>query len=133
MTGAYIIGTLLRGHAPLVAVVPVERIKAGRLPDDAPLPALLVRLVSRVDRQPLKRPGMVRVADRVSVTVRAKTYADQVAVIELVRAACAGRTGDIGGGARVAILTAGTGPDLLGPADSYEQTQDFRVSHDTTD
>jgi hypothetical protein len=30
----------------------------------------------------------------------------------------------------VSILTAGTGPDVAGPNDSYEQTQDFRVSFD---
>jgi len=130
MTGVTIIGALLRADASLLAVVPADRIKAGRLPDGVALPALLVRTVSSIDRQTLKRGVTVRTTDRVSVTVRAASYRDQRAVIEMVRAACAGRVGDIGGGSRVSILTAGTGPDVNGPANSFEQAQDFRVSFD---
>lgn len=130
MTGVDIVGGLLRAYQPLLTVVPAERIKAGVLPDGVALPALLVRLVSGVDAQPLKRTGWERRTHRVSVTVRAAAYRDQAAAIELVRACCAGRTGDIGGAARVSILTAGLGPDVDGPANSFEQTQDFRVSFD---
>ena len=42
-------------------------------------------------------------------------------------------TGDIGGALRVSILTAGLGPSLNGPGNSFEQTQDFRVSWDAED
>lgn len=127
MSGALIVGTLLREEADLTAIVLVDSIKAGRLPDGVVLPALLVRTVSETDRQPLKRQGWVRVTARVSVTVRAPSYRVQGEVIRLVRR-IAGRTGDFGGGTRVSILTAGKGPDVNGPADSFEQTQDFRVS-----
>ncbi|UAK25863.1 tail completion protein gp17 [Sphingomonas nostoxanthinifaciens] len=130
MTGAIIVGTLLRASAAMVAAVPIERIKLGLLPDGVPLPAVVIRTISSVDRQPLKRGASVRVTDRVSVTVRAASYRDQTAIIELIRTACAGRIGDVGGGRRVSILTAGTGPDLAGPANSFEQSQDFRVSFD---
>lgn len=130
MSGVLIVGELLRADAELVAVVPVDRIKAGRLPDGVPLPAIVARMVSLVERQKLIRKGWVRMTERVSVTVRAGNYRQQGAVIRLIRDGCAGRTGTIGGFANVVILAAGTGPDVAGPADSFEQTQDFRVSFD---
>lgn len=130
MTGVDIVGSLLRADATLLEQVPVKSIKAGKLPDDVVLPALLIRLVSSVERQTLKRATTTRTIDRVAVTVRAASYRDQVAVIKLVKMACAGVTGDVGGGSGVSILSAGTGPDLNGPASSFEQTQDLRVSFD---
>lgn len=130
MSGTAIIGALLRTDAALLQRVPAERIKAGRLPDGVALPALLVRTVSVVERHPLRRGPWERTTARISVAVRAASYADQIAVMKLVKAACAGRTGDIGGAERVSILTAGTGPDASGPGDTFEQTQDFRVSFD---
>ena len=128
MTGADIVAALLRADPAILAIASLDRIKLGRLPDNVALTALLVRRISSVDRQPLKWNSNVRVTDRVSVTVRAASYRDQVAAIRLVRACCAGRTGDLGGGKAVSILTAGIGPDLAGPADSFEQACDFRVS-----
>jgi hypothetical protein len=130
LEGSDILGALMTADAELLAVVPAAQMKAGRLPDGTPLPALLARTVSSVDRQPLKRGPLVRRTDRVSVTVRAASHRDRKAVIGLVRKCCAGKTGDIGGGLNVSILTAGMGPDLNGPGDSFEKTQDFRVSWD---
>lgn len=129
MTGVEIVGAILRDHPALVERIPVERIKAGSLPDNIVLPALLLRTVSSIDRQWLKRSDVWRVTDRVSVAVRASSYADQIAIIQIVKRLCGGLTG-IGGALRVSILTAGTGPDVGGPANSFEQTQDFRVSFD---
>jgi hypothetical protein len=130
ITGADIIGALLRDAASVTASVAVESIKGGRLPDDIDLPAIMVRVVSSVERETLRRGAKVRTRDRVSVTVRAASYDDQVNIIGAVRRACAGRIGSLGGGEGVSILTAGAGPDGYGPADSFEQAQDFYVSHD---
>ena len=130
MTGAEIVGTLLRASASLTAVVPAERIKLGQLPEGILLPALLVRVVSLIDRQPLKRTGWVRSIGRISVTVRAASYREHVEIIGLLRECCAGWTGNLAGAERISILTAGLGPDLLGPGNSFEQAQDFRVSFD---
>lgn len=129
-TGASIVGMLLRDDANIVALVPAERMKLGALPDDIALPAVLLRIVSTVERPILRRRAKTRTIDRVSVTVRASSYREQTRLIKLIRTCCAGKTGNIGNGLRVSILTAGTGPDLRGPGDSYEQAQDFRVSHD---
>lgn len=128
--GVNIVGALLRANAPVLAVVPIELIKAGSLPENAVLPALLLRTVSSTERQHLVRGSTPRTVDRVAVTVRASSWREQVQVMQLVKTACAGLTGDIGGGVRVSILTAGLGPDVRGPANSFEQTQDFRVSYD---
>ena len=130
MTGTDIIGALLRADEALLARVLAASIKAGRLPDDVVLPALLLRTVSMIERQPLKRGAMVHQTERVSVAVRAVSYRDQVAIIGLVRTCCAGRFGNIAGAQHVSILTAGTGPDVIGPGNTFEQTQDFRVSFD---
>lgn len=130
MTGVDIVGALLREDATFVGMVPVARIKAGALPENVELPAVLLRLMSSVERQPLKRGDTVRTTDRVSVTVRAASYRDQRAAIAQAKKVCAGRTGDIGGGLDVSILTAGTGPDLRGAGNSFEQSQDFTVSYD---
>ena len=130
MTGADIVGALLHTWAPLTALVPVERIKGGRLPEGTSLPALLVRTVSSVERQRLRRGPSVRVVDRVSVTVRAASWDEQLRLIGHVVDAGADRTGAIAGAQRVTVLTAGAGPDLRGPGDSFEQAQDFRVSFD---
>lgn len=130
MSGVAIIGALMVRCAPLVEIVPAERIKAGKLPDGIQLDALLVRMVSQVDWQPLKQTGWTRSIERVAVTVRAGSYRKQGEIIRLVRSACAGFVGDIADAENVSVLTAGLGPDLLGPGNSFEQTQDFRVTFD---
>ena len=131
--GCDIIGALLGENAPLLEKVPVDRIRANRLPEGIALPALLVRGVSSVDRQALKRGALVRRTDRVAVMVRAASDVDRRDIIALVRKCCAGRTGNLGGGLNVSILTAGMGPDINGPGNSFEKTQDFRVRWDAED
>jgi len=130
MSGVEIVGGLLHAYDALTQLVPVERIKAGALPDGVTLPAILVRTVSVADFQPLKRGAMFRSTERVSVAVRAASYDEQKLVIRLIRAGCAGWTGAIADCVNVSVLTAGLGPDVGGPANSFEQTQDFRVSFD---
>lgn len=130
MTGADIIGLLLRADDDVLALVALADIKGGRLPDDSGLPALLVRVTSTIERQALKRSALTRTVDRVSVTVRAENYAQQRQALQLVRTCCAGLAGDIAGALRVSILTAGAGPDVDGPGNTFERTQDFRVSFD---
>ena len=133
MTGVDILGELLLADGPLIAVIPSAQIKAGALPENVVLPALLVRMTSNVERQMLKRGATVRTMERISVAVRAVSYDEQRAAIKLVVKACAGRTGSFAGADNVSVLTAGRGPDLRGPGNTFEQTQDFRVSFDAAD
>jgi hypothetical protein len=55
MTGADIIAALLIADENVGGLIAAGSIKLGRLPDGIPLPVLLVRTVSSVDNQPLKR------------------------------------------------------------------------------
>lgn len=128
--GATIMGAVLLAYAPLLRLVAADNIKGGRLPEGQPLPAILVRTVSSVDAKRLRRERTRRCIDRVSVAVRAATWAEQRLIIQAVREAGADRVGPLGGGTNVSILLSGLGPDVDGPGNSYEQTQDFRVSYD---
>lgn len=131
MSGVAIIDSLLRASGPLTAEIAPKNMKGGRLADDAPLPALLMRSISIVDRQTLAREAMVRVTERVSVTIRAAAYREQRAIIKLVRSACAGAVIAASGDCRnIAVLTAGAGPELNGPGNTFERSQDFTVTYD---
>lgn len=131
-TGVDIVGGYMRDDAELLALVPEAQMKAGALPDNVALPALLIRCVSSVERQKLKRDAITRTIDRVAVTVRAASYREQVEVMRLVKKSCAGQIGFAGEGGNLSVLAAGTGPDVRGPGNSFEQTQDFRVSYDAS-
>jgi hypothetical protein len=130
MTGADIVGERLRSLPALLAVVSADRIKGGRLPAGIQIPALLVKNIGSTDRQPLREGATIRTDDRVRVTVRARSYDEQLRIIAMVATARARFIPAIAGAERVSIFTAGRGPDLEGPGDSYEQAQDFRVSFD---
>lgn len=133
MSGTDLIDALLRKSEPLIAAVPADRIKGGSLAPDILLNTLLIREVTSVDRQQLKQGSIVRTVGRISVTVRAKSWRDQRAIIRLVRAACVGdRHIELPGVTKVSVRTAGRGPDMTGPGQSFEQTQDFRVGFDAT-
>lgn len=128
MTGVEIVGTLLRAHAPLIAEVPKRFIKAGALPDNAEMDALLIRSISLTDAQFLKEGPLAQSFERVSVTIRASTYARQKLLLKLVRQACRGFTGAMGDASQIAVRPNGQGPDLRGADGSYQQAQDFRVA-----
>ncbi|MBY9062302.1 hypothetical protein K7957_05080 [Sphingomonas yunnanensis] len=132
MSGAMIVGALLRRHAPLTALVAPKWIKLGELPEGAPVQAVLIRSISLLDTHFLKAGTMQHSIERVAVLVRAETYREQVALLQLVRAACRGFTGALEGveAERIAVHTSGLGPDLRGADASFQRTQDFRVSFD---
>jgi hypothetical protein len=132
MSGGEILGKLLRDDVGLTQKVAAAAIKGGRLADAEALPVLLVRSLSIVDRQSLALEAMVRTTERVSVTVRAASYRDRKAIMDLLRSV--GRAGiaitAMGDARNISVLTAGAGPELNGPGDSFERNQDFTVSYD---
>ena len=125
--GVEIVSTLLREYAGFADILEAENIKGGALPENAPLPALLVRSVTTTDRKTLDGTEKGPVFERVSVAVRAANYRDQRTIMKLVKACCAGKIGNIPDVTRWSVTSAGKGPDLRGPGNSYEQTRDFRV------
>lgn len=131
MSGAHSIAKLLTDAPALAAWEEPVSIGLGRMAPGTGLPLLLVRTVSLIERQPLKRGGWVRMTERVSVAIRAKSYRDQKAFLRIINGVCVGPKGDVLDDARnVSILSAGVGPDLDGPQNSFDQTHDFRVSYD---
>lgn len=125
--GVEIIGNLLRNFSGFTSIIEVGNIKAGALPDNAPLPALLIRSVSTPDRPLLDGSQRAPTFERVSVTVRAGNYREQRAIMALVKTCCAGKFGNIPGVTRWSVTGAGKGPDLRGPGNSFEAGRDFKV------
>lgn len=130
MSGVQVIGELLNASAAVLAAVPTDQIKGGVLPPGFKLDAILVRSVSTVFDQPLKRGATRRARERVQVTALAATYAGQDAILKLVRSACDGKRGDLAGVTDVSVLLGAAGPDLFYDAESiFEGSQDFMVSY----
>lgn len=130
MNGTAAVRTLLTGHAPLIALVPAERIVTGALPQGTPLPAISINDVSGVDR-PVLSPGETRhVTDRTEVTVLTSNYPSMVQVLKQVRAAAADRMPIVSGISNVVVHTAGLGPYFTDEAAAiHMKAQDFKVSY----
>lgn len=131
MSGVAIIGALLGRCAEYLAIVPAARTAAGALPIGSLLPATVVKKISGADVQYLADLGPCR--QRVQVSVRAADYETKDRLIPIVKAACAGFTGEIetevGTFAAVAVLSAGEGPDFDdGEAGIYQGSHDFMVT-----
>lgn len=138
MSGVAVIRSLLATNAAVLAVVPADRIKAGDLPIDTPLPAISVMHVSGVPRLTLAmtEAGTLH-SDRVQVSVVGKGYAgntagsgypDLRALLKLALAACPNRRGTVNGVAVDSILPDVEGPDFEDPETSLHQgSRDFIV------
>lgn len=136
MSGVAVIVFMLNDSSPLIAglgtvggIAADKRIAAGDLPLGTLLPALSVHQISDVARTTVAmNESKTLITEYVQVTVHAKTYPQQKALLELVRKACPHRTGTINGVDVVSILPEGAGPDLP-EADTGNQVQarDFIV------
>lgn len=135
MSAEKIIVSLLRAHAPLLAVVPFTggRIAPGPLQQGVTLPALAYNLISNVHRNTLSgAEGQRLYRSRVQITVMAASYAEQKNLIRLVFAACANKRGLIAGYQNVAVLSDIEGPDMRDDDPVvYMQTTDVLVTYVT--
>ena len=130
MNGVAVIRQLLTAYDPLTALVPVERISAGILPQGIELPAVSIMSVSATDRN-IPNPGARRqVAERVQVTVMSADYPALKAVMAQVKKAGADKMPAVAGISNVTVHTDGMGPDFMNEAASiYMQPLDFRVTY----
>lgn len=129
MSGVAVICHLLANAAAVTARVPADRVFHGDAPLRAALPALSVKQISGTPRNTLAmvEPGRL-MAERVQVTVNAKTYDDQKAILALAIAACPNQRGTVNGVALESILPDQQGGDDFDQdAAIYAQTQDFIV------
>ena len=129
MSGVAIVRALLAADAALVAVIPAARIFAGAIPLNTPLPAISVTQTSGSERLTVAMNDAKRlVTERVQVTVCAKSYPSQKALIALARKALPNSRAVINGFDCDSVLPGPEGPDLYDPtAIIYEQSQDFFV------
>jgi hypothetical protein len=129
MSDVKVVRYLLANSAPLTAVVPAAKILAGVIPQGTVLPAIAISHVSTVRRKTVERSATEHCTARVQVTVQAKSYPQQKAILALVRAALPRTRGMINGVDVDNILCDIDGPDFIDTeADIYMGSSDFIVT-----
>ncbi len=120
---------LLAHDSALLAAVPEAKIMAGAIPLGTELPAICVNHISTMERNTVSMTDAgVMATARVQVTVQAKTYPDQKAILDLVRKALPNMRGSVNGVAVDSILPDIVGPDLRDDeAVIFMQSRDFIV------
>lgn len=129
MSAIKVIRALLVAHAPVLALVPAVRIVAGTVPQGMPLPAIGLSEISRVEL-PTVSLGQraVQVTARVQVTVHARAYPEQKAVLQAARLGPGTHTGTVDGVEVRSVMRDVVGPDMTDDeADIYQQSRDFKV------
>lgn len=138
MSGTLVIWSLIAHNAPVLAVVPIARIKEGDLPVNTTLPAIAI---TRIDRVPL---NMIRTnetpkvqTERVQVSALVKGVEGTPAglgkkgvdaLLALILAACPSQRGVIAGVNVDSIVPDTVGPDLADPTTAlYSGSVDFIV------
>lgn len=131
MSAVAIMRALLQAHTPLTALVPAARIFAGKIPQEAPLPAISIEEISGYEQGTIARlqeTSMQR--RRVQVTVCAMSYASQKAIHTACALGPGVHRGTYVGFKALSVLPAGVGPDMnkLDDDGIYEQSRDFMVT-----
>lgn len=129
MSDTTIIRALLIANPELRAMVPPERIFFGEIAQGAALPALAVSTISSIERKRVAdRGAAVLMTARTQVTVAAKSYLDQKALITLVGRAIRGGPRQVAGVDVKDVQRDIVGPDLKNEAATiFMQTRDFKV------
>lgn len=130
MDGAAVMVALLPAHAPLTELVG-DRIFAGTVPQGVPLPAVGITEISRVEQDTVARAGATTlVTARIQVTVHARSYPEQKAVLAATKLGAGTHTGSIAGVEVRSVLRDNVGPDLSDDAAGiFQQSRDFKVSY----
>ena len=131
MSGVAICRYLLANDAPVLAAVVKKNIMAGIIPLKTELPAIGIEQISDFDFLTVKMSSSVTLrAERVQVTILAKTYPTQKSILALVRAALKNAHGAISTFTVDSILPEGAGSDLYdAEARNYAQQIDFIVRY----
>lgn len=130
MDGVVVMRRLLIDHAPLTALVPASNIFVGTVPLNT-FPAVGIR---EVDRNEMRTVSMgqesVLVRARIQVTVYAKKYPMQKALIFAAKLGPGPHTGVIADVVVKSVMRESVGPDFVDDAAQvYEQSRDFMVTY----
>lgn len=130
MSGIIVIRALLAANSALTAQVSARRIMAGVIPQGMALPAISLAQISGVVHNTVSmREAKTLQTDRIQVTVMAKTYTQQKAILALVQAACVNTHGPVHGIACDSVIPDTIGPDIFdAEQDLYFQSQDYKVT-----
>lgn len=119
---------LLKASTQVAALVG-DRISAGDIPLDMPLPAIGVREISSVPLGAIDAQAASSLAiSRVQVTVHVKTYPEIDGILRAARQACNFERGVIAGVNVVSIVRDVIGPDLEHES-GHSKSIDFKVTH----
>ena len=131
MSGIIAIRYLLANNAPLLAKVPAAKILAGVIPIGTDLPAIGLNTISSSERNTVAMNSQkVMATERVQVTVQTKSYADQKAILELVRKAVPNTHAMVNGIQVDSILPDSVGPDMRDDdMQIFLQSRDFLVKY----
>lgn len=131
MSAVDVVRALLMEHAPVRALVDAKNIVLGTVPQGAPLPAIGIREISCVELGTVSlSQAAVLVRARVQVTVMAKNYANQKAVLLASKLGPGAHTGEIAGIAVRSVMREPIGPDLNDDdAGIFQQSRDFIVTY----
>ena len=128
MSGVAVLRYMLANNAPLVAVVPSNKIIAGVAPMNTALPAISIKQISGQEYQTVKRGSNQLVTERIQVTVLAATYPLQKSILNLIRTALPATRGTVSSFVVDSITPDIDGPDLYNDNPIiYEQSIDFMV------
>lgn len=129
MSGVIIARRLLTDSVALLVLVPSARILAGVIPQGTALPCIAVTDVSSTDRDTLSPRAVIKVTERVQITVMGATYAEVKAVLALARKACRNKIGTVGSFTFVTCRLDGKGPDFTDANAGFAlQSQDLLIS-----
>lgn len=128
MSGAAIARQLLVARTALTALVPSARIISGVIPQGTALPCISVTEVSSTDRQTVKGQPVIKVTERVQITVMAADYVSCKQVIAQARKACRNVVGSIGAYSGITCHLDSKGPDFTSEAGFCAQSQDVRIT-----
>ena len=131
MNGVLVMRELLLAHQSLLTLVPTAQIVAGTLPQGSPLPAIGVTEVSRNEFKTVSAgEATTLVSARIQVTVHAKNYPSQKAVLLAAKLGAGVHTGRIAGVKVRSVRRGDVGPDFSDDsAGIYQQSRDFIVTY----
>jgi hypothetical protein len=129
MSDVIVMRHLLVESGPLIAVIPANKIFAGQIPQNTPLPAIAINSISNVEQKKVQDHGdWVLMTSRTQVTVVANSYVQQKALIQLIGLAVKGGPRVVAGIPVKNVLRDIVGPDQRDDAvGMFIQTRDFRV------
>lgn len=129
MDGAAVMCALLLDHAPLTDLV-ANHVVVGTVSMQE-IPAVAIREIGRVEVDTVSRGAAATlVTARIQVTVYAKSYRDQKAILAAVKLGRGVFTGQIAGVSVLSVLRDTVGPDMSDEdASIFEQSRDFKVTY----